>query len=102
MKTAPIHLTRPHADILLAQFQETAAFREWLLLAVAIMTNHFHLVVGAEGDPDPERILGDFKSYDSRRLVGDGANRHQARGGRHLVRNESFPTSLPCLGPFSM
>ena len=53
-------------ETVLTQFQETADHRGWLLLAVAIMTWHFHLVVGVEGDPNPHRILGDFKSYASR------------------------------------
>ena len=53
---------------LLAQFQETAKHRDWQLLAVAIMANHFHIVVGDPGDPEPEKLLGDFKSYGSRAL----------------------------------
>ena len=32
------------------------------------MANHAHLVVGVEGDPDPEQILHSFKSYASRSL----------------------------------
>jgi hypothetical protein len=32
------------------------------------MANHFHLVVGVPGDPDPSDVLGDFKSYASRAL----------------------------------
>ncbi len=61
----PIYFTKEHADAILAQFQETAGYREWLLLAVAIMANHFHLVVGVKGDPKPDKLLGDFKSYAS-------------------------------------
>ena len=44
------------------------------MLAVAIMSNHCHIVVGVPGDPEPSKILGDFKSYGSRHL-----NRHWAR-----------------------
>ena len=32
------------------------------------MANHCHLVVGVRGDPDPNEIEGDFKSYGSRAL----------------------------------
>jgi REP element-mobilizing transposase RayT len=39
------------------------------LLAVAIMSNHVHLVVGVNGDPDPTKVLGDFKAYASRALT---------------------------------
>jgi REP element-mobilizing transposase RayT len=64
----PIYLTQEHADLLLPQFQETAAYRGWALLAVAVMTNHVHLVAGLPGDPDPSEVLGDFKGYGSRPL----------------------------------
>ena len=68
LKGPPITLSAAQAEALLGQFQETANHRRWLLLAVAIMANHFRIVVGVEGDPEPGRILGDFKSYGSRKL----------------------------------
>ena len=68
LKGEPVWLVAAQADVLRAQFQETAAHRGWLLLAVAIMANHAHLVVGVPGDPDPSGILGDFKEYGSRAL----------------------------------
>ncbi|HUY90912.1 MAG TPA: transposase [Pirellulales bacterium] len=74
LKCLPIKLDAAQAEVLLAQFQETANYRKWLLLAVAVMTNHAHLVVGVPGDPDPSDVLGDFKSYGSRAL-----NRRWAR-----------------------
>jgi REP element-mobilizing transposase RayT len=69
MRGEPIRLVLDQAVILLAQFQETARCRSWLLLAVAIMDNHVHIVVGVPGDPNPKRILGDFKAYGSRALT---------------------------------
>jgi REP element-mobilizing transposase RayT len=68
LKGPPIFLSSSQASALLDQFQETAAYRIWLLMAVAVMRNHAHLVVGVPGDPDPEKLLGDFKAYGSRRL----------------------------------
>jgi REP element-mobilizing transposase RayT len=68
MSGPPIVLTTAHAEVLLAQLQETARFRKWELRAVAIMFNHFHIVVGVAGDPKPAKILGDFKSWATRRL----------------------------------
>jgi REP element-mobilizing transposase RayT len=68
LKGDPTYLTPAQAEVLLAQFQETARFRGWQLLAVAIMANHVHIVVGVAGDPDPETLLRDFKSYGSRAL----------------------------------
>ena len=60
MKGPPILLTAPQAVVLLEQLQETATFRGWPLKAVAIMANHFHLVVAVTGDPKPRKILADF------------------------------------------
>lgn len=68
LKGSPITLQLEQATVLLRQFQETAAYRRWLLAAVAIMATHVHLVVGVPGDPDPADLLGDFKSYGSRAL----------------------------------
>jgi REP element-mobilizing transposase RayT len=68
MKGEPIFLDLEKAEMLLAQFQETAAYRGWTLFAVAIMANHFHIVVGVPGDPAPRKVLVDFKAYASRVL----------------------------------
>jgi REP element-mobilizing transposase RayT len=68
LKGEVIRFTLAHAELLWTQFLETADYRGWQLLAVGIMANHIHLVVGVPGDPDPGDILGDFKSYGSRTL----------------------------------
>ncbi|HUY87143.1 MAG TPA: transposase [Pirellulales bacterium] len=68
LKCPPVRLVLEQAEALLAQFQETAGYRQWLLLAVAVMSNHVHLVVGVQGNPEPSDILRDFKSYGSRAL----------------------------------
>jgi REP element-mobilizing transposase RayT len=68
LRGAPIRLVQDQSDLLLEQFQETAGVRGWQLLAVGIMANHCHIVTGVPGDPDPSEILGDFKSYGSRKL----------------------------------
>lgn len=67
-KLAPTFLNSEQAIALLEQFQETARFRRWLLLAVAVMPAHIHVVAGVTGDPSPDKILGDFKAYGSRQL----------------------------------
>ncbi|QEG37003.1 transposase [Bythopirellula goksoeyrii] len=68
LKCPPILLSQAKAELLLPQFQETAAHRNWELHAVAIMSSHFHMVVTVSGDPDPKRVLTDFKAYGSRIL----------------------------------
>ena len=64
----PIDLDRDRASILVVQFQETASYRGWALLAAAVMRNHCHVFVGVPGDPEPDTLLRDFKSYGSRAL----------------------------------
>jgi len=68
MRGPPISINGEQAQTLLNQFHETAGYRGWELLAVAIMNNHVHWVVGVTGDPDPTKILGDLKAYGSRAL----------------------------------
>jgi len=68
MKGPPIHFDLQMAEIVLAQFQETAGYRQRILRAVSIMYNHLHFVVQVEDDPDPRRMLADFKAYGSRAL----------------------------------
>ena len=64
----PVLLTKPQAEQLLLQFQETCDYRKWLLVATAIMANHTHALIGVPDDPDPEDLLRDLKSWGSRRL----------------------------------
>jgi REP element-mobilizing transposase RayT len=47
---------RDHADI-----------RQWHLHALAVRTNHVHVVVGAPGQT-PETVMEEFKSWGTRRL----------------------------------
>ena len=68
LKCAPILLMSQQAQTVLSQLHETANYRQWQLIAAATMANHVHVVVGVPGDPPPEAILRDFKSYASRML----------------------------------
>ena len=68
LKGPPVYWDAEKALIVWAQFRETAAFRGRDLLAAAIMVNHCHLVVRTADDPDPTRLLADFKAYASRAL----------------------------------
>jgi REP element-mobilizing transposase RayT len=70
-------LDLPQAQAVAEQIRETATRRGWRILALAVMPNHVHVVVGAPGDPDPEKLLGDFKAWASRKLnQGWGPRRH--------------------------
>jgi REP element-mobilizing transposase RayT len=68
MSGPPIYLDHEKAEAVLAQLQETATYRQWTLRAVAIMYNHFHIVVQVPDDPEPRKILADFKAYGTRIL----------------------------------
>jgi len=68
LKCPPVALDETQAQILLTQFQDTAAYRRWLFVAAAIMTNHFHVVVAANDGTRSSSILRDLKSYGSRAL----------------------------------
>jgi REP element-mobilizing transposase RayT len=68
MKGPPVCLDRTTADTLIKQFQETARIRGWELEAASVMHNHMHLVVGVDGDPDPQSILETFKSWATRAI----------------------------------
>jgi hypothetical protein len=68
LKGPPILLSKTQADCLFDQLQETAQARQWTLLGISISPSHGHLLVGVSGDPNPEKILGDFKAWGTRAL----------------------------------
>ena len=102
----PVRLTLTQAAAVGSQLRETAAYRGWAVLALAVMANHIHVVVEVPGDPDPDLLVSGFKSYASRRLnaggsptlwwttgasthilVGDGS----VRGAVRYVRDQEHP-----------
>jgi REP element-mobilizing transposase RayT len=68
LKAPPIYFDQIKAQVVLSQFQETAAFRSCQMLAIAILDNHLHWIVTADDPVDPQRLLADFKAYGSRAL----------------------------------
>lgn len=68
LKSEPVRLNETQANELATQFFETASVKQWAILALAIMSNHVHIVVAVAGDPEPETILSQLKSYGSRAL----------------------------------
>ncbi|MFN2501097.1 MAG: transposase [Pyrinomonadaceae bacterium] len=49
-----------------AAIKEVCEFREYMLRAINVRTNHAHVVVSAA--VKPEKIVNDFKAYSTRRL----------------------------------
>ncbi|MBQ6615780.1 MAG: transposase [Thermoguttaceae bacterium] len=68
LKTKPVLLSYQKAVLIHEQFEETASFHNWRVIACSIMVNHIHLLVGVLGDPEPKVLLQKFKSYASRKL----------------------------------
>jgi len=68
MKGPPVTLVRPQAEALIAQYQETARIRGWLLQAASVMYNHTHVLVGVPGDPDPIAMRDQLKGWATRAL----------------------------------
>ena len=64
--SGPYHLDQIRRDAVLEAIQEVCVHRGWSLLAAHVRSNHVHTVVEAE--VPPERVMGDFKAYASRRL----------------------------------
>jgi REP element-mobilizing transposase RayT len=91
MTAAAVLLEVAQAQALADQLLETAAHRGWRVLALAVMANHVHVVVGVPGDPDPEKLLGDFKAWGTRRLnAGWGRGEHWwSQGTRKPARGSS-------------
>ncbi len=89
MQGDPVLLNGKQAEGLLAQFHETASYRNWSIDAVAVMANHVHIVFGVTGDPDPSDVLRDWKSYGSRAFKPSGT----AAAGGPLVGRSRLETS---------
>lgn len=51
--------------------REVCDFRNWLLRAINVRTNHIHAVASI-GTRKPERALNDFKSYSTRKMRENG------------------------------
>ena len=66
MDQPPCHLDHIRREAVLQAIQEVCVHRGWNLLAAHVRSNHVHTVVEAEAEP--ERVMGDFKAYASRRL----------------------------------
>ena len=94
----PYVLDEAARTVVLAAVQKHGAYRGWSLLAAHVRSNHVHIVVEAEAQP--ERIMNEFKSYASRelnQLTSEGPDRKRwARHGgtRWLWKDEDVRKAL--------
>ena len=70
MKEPPLVLTEEQRVLIAAVTAEVCAFRNWILHEHNVRSNHVHVVVS--GDADPDKIMKDFKAYATRRLCESG------------------------------
>jgi REP element-mobilizing transposase RayT len=82
MDQAPYFLNASIRGPVLDAIQEVCSHRQWTLLAAHVRANHVHTVV--EADARPEKVMGDFRSYTSRRLNEiESEGRGRKRWARH-------------------
>jgi len=75
MSLAPVVLTDEERRIVEQTIQDHCVKRKWELLALAVRTNHVHVVVGYAGLA-PERMMSEFKSWATRRLRKAGCRQN--------------------------
>ncbi len=78
MKQPEYRLDAARRDVVLKTIREVSRHRKWRLWAVHVRSNHVHIIV--TGPKKPERIMGDFKAWCSRRLreaFGEPADRER-------------------------
>lgn len=82
MDQPPYLLDQGRRSIVLEALHQVCLHRSWSLLAAHVRTNHVHVIV--EADTQPEKVMNNFKSYASRNLNSLGSDEpHRKRWARH-------------------
>ncbi|MFG0312874.1 MAG: transposase [Phycisphaerales bacterium] len=71
LRQAPLVLESPMRTVVAHAIRDHAAIRDWRLHALAVRSNHVHVIVDcrcAPSFPSPERVIQEFKSWGTRRL----------------------------------
>ncbi len=68
LKQEPIRVNAEQAAVLVEQFQETCRIKGWSLLAVAVMAEHVHWVVGIDESLHGRKARQVLKAYGSGKL----------------------------------
>jgi REP element-mobilizing transposase RayT len=83
MKAQPLLLDDAGREIVAATIRSHCLLRHWGLYALAVRTNHIHLVV-ENCSIAPERMIIEFKAWSTRRLRDAGfIRRHQPVWAHH-------------------
>jgi REP element-mobilizing transposase RayT len=76
LKSEPVKLDSLQRNSVDIAIREVCDFRNWLLRAINVRTNHVHVVV-SNGEPKPDRALNDFKSYGTRKMKANGVRKFE-------------------------
>jgi REP element-mobilizing transposase RayT len=92
MSETPYFLDESRRRIVLQAIVEVCSYRQWLLLAAHVRSNHVHCVIHAI--LQPEKIMNTIKSYASRHLNkanldGDRVNRWTRHGSTRYLWKEA-------------
>jgi REP element-mobilizing transposase RayT len=71
MNHGPIVLSAEQRVCLEATMHEVSKHRGWTIHALAVRSNHLHVVVSASGT-SPERVMNDLRAYGTRRMREQG------------------------------
>jgi REP element-mobilizing transposase RayT len=98
MLETPYFLDKSQRHIVLDTIKEVCHYRDWILIAAHVRTNHVHLIVHAM--LSPEKIMNTIKAYSSRRLneykLDDQRINRWTRHGstRYLWREEEVQATI--------
>jgi REP element-mobilizing transposase RayT len=67
LKSKPVNLDARKREFTELAIREVCDYRNWILRAINVRTNHVHLVVSI-GDSSSSKALNSFKSYSTRKL----------------------------------
>lgn len=82
MSQAPYVLDEARRAVVRSAIVSLAAERQWRLLALHVRSNHVHVVISADRDPD--RLMSDLKAQASKELTAAGfENVDRKRWTRH-------------------
>ena len=66
MRGEPVIFNERQCEIIEKAMKEVCHYRDYVLLAINVRSNHLHAVVSAQSKPEP--IADAFKSYSTRKL----------------------------------
>jgi REP element-mobilizing transposase RayT len=98
LEEPPFVLDAQRRRVVRLSIEEVSTHRRWALIALHVRSNHIHVVVRANADPD--KVMNDYKAYASRRLKEAGFDEKRKRrwteGGskRFLWQPESVATTV--------